>query len=113
LIITESLPPGEDIPLHRHLHEDEFLYIASGVVHARIGTLDGLAHAGALIFIPRATWVTLKNVGKTPVALLGGFAAPEYDRYMRCESVPGGRPAPPMTDREDLRCQRLGDAEYR
>ena len=110
---TSSMPVGAAIRLHRHLHEDEVLYIRSGVAHVRVGSLQGNANAGTLVFIPRNTWVSVNNIGKTPVSLLFEFNAPGFDRYMRCESVPAGEPALPVGPSEDRRCAQLGDVEYR
>jgi len=110
---TSSIPVGAAIRLHRHLHEDEVLYIRSGTAHVHVGGLQGDADAGTLVFIPRNTWVSVKNDGKTPIELLFEFNAPGFDRYMRCESVPVGEPAPPVSPSEEKRCAQLGDVEYR
>ena len=110
---TEDMPPGAEIPLHRHLHEDEVLYIPSGIAHAHVGALEGDAPGGSLIFVPRNTWVSIKNVGKTTIRLLFAFNAPGFDRYMRCESVPAGHKALPLDTQEDARCTKLGDVQYR
>lgn len=110
---TETLPPGAEIPYHRHLHEDEVLYLASGTAHVHVGALEGDARAGGIVFIPRNTWVSLRNVGKTPISMLFAFNAPRFDRYMRCESVPAGKRPTTMTDSEDRICMRLGDVQYR
>ena len=110
---TSSMPVGSAIRLHRHIHEDEVLLIRSGIAHVQVGSLQGDADAGTLVFIPRNTWVSVKNVGKTPVSLLFEFNAAGFDRYMRCESVSAGEPAPPVDPSEDKRCAQLGDVEYR
>ena len=110
---TSSMPVGAAIRMHRHIHEDEVLYIRSGIAHVRVGSLQGNADAGTLVFIPRNTWASVKNVGKAPVSLLFEFNAAGFDRYMRCESVPAGEPAPPVGPSEDKRCAQLGDVEYR
>lgn len=110
---TETLPTGAGIPYHRHLHEDELLYIVSGSVHAHVGSLIGDAGPGAIVFIPRDTWVSLQPIGKARVSLVFAFNAPGFDRYMRCESVPLGQRAQPVTIEEDQRCTKLGDVQYR
>ena len=110
---TSSIPVGAAIRLHRHLHEDEVLYIRSGIARVQVGGLQGDADAGSLVFIPRNTWVSVKNVSKKPISLLFEFNAPGFDRYMRCESVPAGEPAPPVNPSEEKRCAQLGDVEYR
>jgi mannose-6-phosphate isomerase-like protein (cupin superfamily) len=110
---TETLPAGAGIPYHRHLHEDEVLYIVSGSAHVRVGSLVGDAGPGAIVFIPRDTWVSVQPKGKVPISLLFAFNAPGFDRYMRCEAVPVGQHPELVTAGEDRRCTKAGDVEYR
>lgn len=110
---TETLPAGAGIPYHRHLHEDEVLYILSGSAHVHVGSLDGDARPGTIVFIPRDTWVSVQPTVKKPLSLLFAFNAPGFDRYMRCESVLLGERSRPVTAEEDQRCQRVGDVRYR
>lgn len=110
---TETMPAGAEIPYHRHLHQDEVLYIGSGIARVHVGSLAGDARAGGIVFVPRNTWVSIRNIGKTPIALLFAFNAPGFDRYMRCESVRAGKQPTTMTDAEDRVCTRLGDVQYR
>jgi len=110
---TETLPAGAGIPYHRHLHEDEVLYILSGSAHVHVGSLEGDARPGTLVFIPRDTWVSVQPTVKKPLSLLFAFNAPGFDRYMRCESVLLGERSRPVTPEEDQRCQKIGDVQYR
>jgi mannose-6-phosphate isomerase-like protein (cupin superfamily) len=110
---TETLPAGAGIPYHRHLHEDELLYIFSGSARVHVGSLAGDAGPGAIVFIPRNTWVSVQPNGKTPISLLFAFNAPGFDRYMRCEAVASGQIARPVTVEEDQRCMKMGDVQYR
>jgi mannose-6-phosphate isomerase-like protein (cupin superfamily) len=110
---TEILPVGAGIPYHRHLHEDEVLYIVSGTAHVNVGSIKGEAHPGAMVFIPRDTWASLQPTGKTPISLVFAFNAPGFDRYMRCEAAPVGRKPLLVSDEEDQRCMKVGDVRYR
>ncbi len=110
---TETLPAGAGIPYHRHLHEDEVLYILSGSAHVHVGSLEGDARPGTIVFIPRDTWVSVQPAGGKPLSLLFAFNAPGFDRYMRCESVLLGERSQPVTTKEDKRCQKVGDVQYR
>ncbi len=110
---TETLPVGAGIPYHRHLREDEVLYIVSGSAHVHVGSIVGDAHPGAIVFIPRDTWVSVQPNGKTPISLLFAFNAPGFDRYMRCEAVPLGQRSQPVTAQEDQSCTKAGDVQYR
>jgi hypothetical protein len=89
------------------------VYVGSGIVRAHVGSLEGVAPAGSMIFIPRDTWISIANVGTTPANLLFGFNAPSFDRFMRCESVPVGRPARQISAKEDAQCTKIGDVQYR
>lgn len=89
------------------------MYFASGTAHVHVGSLEGEAQSGAIVFIPRNTWVSVANVGKTSIALLFAFNAPGFDRYLRCISVPKGKPRPPMSLEAWERCEQLGDVEYK
>ena len=111
--VSSTMPAGAAIRDHRHLYQDEVLFIDSGVAHVRVGNLQGDARAGTMVFIPRDTWVSVKNIGSGTVALRAGFNAPGFDRFMRCESVAVGQRATLMSAQDDRRCQKLGDVEYR
>jgi mannose-6-phosphate isomerase-like protein (cupin superfamily) len=110
---TETLPAGAGIPYHRHLHEDELLYIVSGSAHVHVGSLVGDARPGSIVFIPRNTWVSVQPNRKTPISLLFAFSAPGFDRYMRCEAVLLGQSSQSVTVEEDQRCTKAGDVQYR
>lgn len=111
--VSSEIPSGAAIREHRHLYQDEVLFIDSGVARVHVGNLQGDAHAGTMVFIPRDTWVSVKNIGTAAVALRAGFNAPGFDRFMRCESVAAGQSPTLMSPQEDRRCQKLGDIEYR
>src|SRR5215469_11803046 len=87
---AEDIPPGGLIPKHKHLGQDEILIIQSGSAHAWLDTQERDVHAGAVIFIPSDTWVSLKNTGSETIRLAFVFSAPGYDEFMRCTSVPAG-----------------------
>ena len=112
-VISSEIPPGAAIRYHRHLYQDEVLFVDSGVAHVHVGNLQGDAHAGTIVFIPRDTWVSVKNIGSATIALRAGFNAPGFDRFMRCESVAAGQRPTLMSAKEDRRCQKLGDVEFR
>jgi hypothetical protein len=78
-----------------------------------VGSLEGNARPGTIVFIPRDTWVAVQHTEKKPLSLLFAFNAPGFDRYMRCESAPFGERPRLMTAEEDQRCQNLGDVQYR
>jgi len=110
---AEDIPPGGVIPFHRHHGQDEILVVQTGSGHAWLGDKERDVHAGAMIFIPSETWVSLKNTGTEPIRLAFIFSAPGFDESMRCSSVAAGEPAPPISDEEIDECQHKGHAEFK
>ena len=109
---TETIPPGGVIPKHRHLGQDEIVFLQTGSAHVSLNDQDYEVHAGGMVFFPVNTWVSLRNTGAAPIQLIFIFSAPGFDEYMRCSSVPEGQPAPPMPQDEVSKCAHEGHVEY-
>ena len=43
---TEDMAPGDEFQMHKHLGQDEILYIVKGTVHAHVGDQERDLHAG-------------------------------------------------------------------
>jgi quercetin dioxygenase-like cupin family protein len=65
--------PGEGPPFHRHLHEDETIYVLAGTLRVRLGEDLHEAPAGSLVFMPRRVAHAWQNVGEDPALLLVVF----------------------------------------
>ncbi len=113
VLITEELLPGAVIPWHRHLDQDEIVYTENGTVYAQVGDRTESLGPHATIFIPRKTWVTIKNSGQTTVRLLAVFNHPDFAQFLRCTSVPAGQQGHALTRTQVDTCYRSGDAEHR
>ena len=87
---TEEIPGGGLIPRHKHLGQDEILLMQTGSAHVRLGTQERDVHAGAIVFIPSDTWISVKNTGNESINLAFVFSDPGFDEFMRCTSVPAG-----------------------
>ena len=51
----EDITPGDEFPTHKHLGQDEILYIEKGAVHVHLGDQQRDLHAGGTVFIPAYT----------------------------------------------------------
>jgi quercetin dioxygenase-like cupin family protein len=110
---AEEIPPGGLIPRHKHLGQDEILLIQTGSAHVWLGAQERNVHAGAIVFIPSDTWISLKNTGSENISLAFVFSDPGFDEFMRCVSVPVGSPNPTMLPSDEFkRCQHKGHVEY-
>ena len=110
---TEEIPSGGIIAKHKHLGQDEILLIQTGNAHVWLGTQERDVHAGAVVFIPSDTWISLKNTGNENINLAFVFSDPGYDEFMRCVSVPAGNPSSAMVSHDELReCEHKGHVMY-
>ena len=107
---TEELLPNARIPKHKHLIQDEILLIQSGTAHVWLGDKERDVHAGAMVFIPSDTCISLKNTGTEPVSLVFVFSAPGFEETMRCNSVPANEKPTPLTAEQRKECSHLGHA---
>src|SRR6267378_6868365 len=109
---TEEIPPGGEIPRHKHLEQDEILLIQTGTAHVTLNDKEYDVRAGGMVFFPAQTWVGLKNIGKDSISLVFIFSAPGFENNMRCGSVPAGQSASPITTDELKACAHKGHVEY-
>lgn len=84
---TEGITPGGEFETHKHLGQDEILYIAGGVVHVHLGDQESDLHTEGTAFIPAYTWLSVKNAGTETASVVFVFSAPGFENYMRCDSV--------------------------
>jgi mannose-6-phosphate isomerase-like protein (cupin superfamily) len=97
---SEDIPPGGSIPLHKHVHCDEILFIHRGEA---LATLNGHAtpvRTGGTVFIPSGVWITFKNTGQEPLSLVFIFSKPGFEQYLREGSVREGENVIPFSPEE-------------
>jgi len=109
---TEDMAPGDEFPTHRHLEQDEILYIVRGTVHAHVGDQEGDLHAGGTVFIPANTWVDVKNAASETASVVFVFSAPGFEDYMRCDSVLPNEKVIPLSIEQQRACSHLGHVIY-
>src|ERR1700737_4393280 len=105
---TEDMAPGDKIPTHKHLGQDEILLIEKGTAHVYLGDQERDLHAGGIVFIPAYTWVSVKNAGTETVSLAFVFSAPGFEDYMRCDSVLPNEKVTPLSLEEQKGCAHEG-----
>ncbi len=113
VMVTEDMAPGDAIPTHKHLGQDEILYIEKGTVHVHLGDDERDLHAGGTAFIPAFTWVNVRNVGTETASIVAVFSAPGFENHMRCESVLPNEKATPLSLEEHEECDHEGHVAYK
>jgi quercetin dioxygenase-like cupin family protein len=112
VLVTEDLQPGDTIPRHQHLGQDEIVLIEAGTAHVQVGDQQRDLHAGGLVFIPAYTWVSLRNNSNAPVSIVGIFSAPGFENHLRCVSVLANEKATPLSPDEKKQCDHEGHVTY-
>jgi quercetin dioxygenase-like cupin family protein len=110
---TEEMAPGDEFPMHKHLGQDEILYIERGTVHVHLGGQERDLHAGGTAFIPAHTWVSVKNAGPETVSVVFVFSAPGFENYMRCDSALPNEKLTPLSLEEQKACGHEGHVIYK
>ncbi len=110
---TEDMAPGDEFPTHKHLGQDEILYVEKGTVHAHVGDQERDLHSGGTVFIPANTWVSIKNAGSETVSVVFVFSAPGFENYMRCDSVLPNEKVTPLSQKEQRGCAHEGHVIYK
>ena len=97
----EEIAPGNAIPTHLHPEYDEILIVHEGKGLARLGSQERTVTAGALIYIPPNTRVSLKNTGPRTLSLFFIFPKPEMvSEYYRELTVKEGERLLPFSAEE-------------
>ncbi len=110
---TEDMAPGDEFPTHKHLGQDEIVYIEKGTAHVQLGNQERDLHAGGTVFIPAYTWVSVKNSGTETVSVVFVFSAPGFENYMRCDSVLPNEKLTPLSPEEMKACGHEGHVIYK
>jgi quercetin dioxygenase-like cupin family protein len=100
LMFTEDLQPGASIPWHKHPEAEEILILQTGSSRVHLGDSIRDVGAGATVFIPPDTWISVDNIGNELVSLVAIFSEPGFEEYMRAISVREGENNPPVSKRE-------------
>src|SRR5262252_2205328 len=67
---TEEMPPGNRIPTHKHLYEDEVIFVHKGTVRVSLAGRQYDARTGATVFIPHGNWIGVENASSEPAMIL-------------------------------------------
>jgi quercetin dioxygenase-like cupin family protein len=113
VLFTGETAPGDAIPTHKHLAQDEILLIERGTLRVHLGDHERVLHAGGMVFIPANTWVGAKNIGTETERDVAIFSAPGFEDHLRCESVPANEKPKPISQKEENQCDRLGQVVYK
>ena len=76
-------PPGVWTPPHRHLNEEETIYVLSGEVQVEAGGATRSLSAGDVVMLPRGQAHRLGNAGPGPAQALVFCTPSGFERFIR------------------------------
>lgn len=82
-LLSEIITPGDGIPIHKHLNEEEFLFVQKGEVEVTLGDNKGIGQSGDFIYVPKKTWHGFLNTTNEDVVMLFGYAPAGFEDYFR------------------------------
>lgn len=99
-ICTEEIPRGGGIPIHKHLHEDEFFFFHKGSGIFILDENEIQIKEGCTAFVPKATWHGLKNTGSDIMMFSFSYAPSGFEDFFRQIGTLKGTPFKAKTPEE-------------
>jgi len=90
--LASSLPPGDVILVHKHLHEDEIFFLHKGSGLFTLGEKQYPIKEGAVVIAPKGVWHGLQNTGTQNIELRFGYTPSGAEGFFRAGGNPVGQP---------------------
>ncbi|MEO8406106.1 MAG: cupin domain-containing protein [Chitinophagaceae bacterium] len=97
---VEDQSPGRKMRIHKHLNNDELIFIHKG---EGVLTLDNESievKTGDVVFVPRDTWHGLDNTGKESLLMVFQYSPAGFEEYFIENGTLAGEPAKEKTEEE-------------
>ncbi len=96
----EEIQPGGRIPVHKHLHEDEYFQFHKGSGTINIDGREYPVKPGTSGFVPRNTWHSINNTNTELLTFSFGYAPAGFEDFFRQIGTPKGTPFKAKTSQE-------------
>jgi quercetin dioxygenase-like cupin family protein len=89
--LSESFRPGDKLPVHKHLNEDELIFLFRGLGLFTLGEKQFEVKAGAVALVPKGTWHGLDNIGTEVIEMRFGYTPSGFEGFFREVGTPAGQ----------------------
>lgn len=89
-LLSEDIRPGDGIPVHKHLAEEEFIFIEKGNGKLTFGDKIHEVTQGSMALVPRTVWHGLKNESDEMLRMVFGYSPAGFEDYFRAIGVRPG-----------------------
>jgi quercetin dioxygenase-like cupin family protein len=90
--LSESFMPGDALPVHKHLNEDELIFLHRGSGSLTLGEKEYQVKEGAVVFIPKGIWHGLKNTGTENIEMRFAYTPSGFENFFREVGTPVAQP---------------------
>jgi len=97
---VEDQSPGRKMRIHKHLNNDELIFIHKGEGTLTLDEESVQVKTGDLAFIPRGTWHGLDNTGKENLMMIFQYSPAGFEEYFMENGTLVGMPAKEKTEEE-------------
>ena len=90
--LSEVFHPGDTLPVHKHLNEDEVIFIHKGKGLFTLGEKQYPLGEGSIVFIPKGVWHGFHNNGSEPIDMRFCYSPPGFEGFFREVGTAVGQP---------------------
>lgn len=90
--LSESFRPGDRLPVHKHLNEDELIFLHKGTGLFTLGDKQYIIKEGAVALVPKGVWHGLENTGSENIEMRFGYSPAGFEGFFREAGTPAGQP---------------------
>src|SRR5450755_2457337 len=90
--LSESFRPGDALPVHKHLNEDEFIFLHKGSGLFTLGDKQYQIKEGAIALVPKGVWHGIQNNGTENIEMRFGYSPSGFEGFFREVGTPIGQP---------------------
>ena len=110
---TEDMTPGRKMRIHKHLKNDELIFIHKGEGSLTLGDSVYDVKTGDVVFIPRGEWHGLDNTGKNDLQMVFQYTPAGFEQYFIENGTEVGMPAKIKTEEEYAATEKKYGMVYR
>ncbi len=96
----EDMVPGRKMRIHKHLYNDELIFIHKGEGTLTLDEQLVEVKTGTVAFVPRGVWHGLDNTGNENLLMVFQYSPAGFEEYFIENGTPAGLPARERTEEE-------------
>ena len=109
----ELIAPGEGIPMHKHLNEDELIFIHQGKGELELDGQKYPVKEGSVALVPKGIWHSMTNIGQETMTMIFSYSPAGFEGYFREFGSPVGTPWEPKSQEEYNRLNKKWGIVYK